>query len=55
MEWLTANIENIVAIATAVVTLASAIANITASDSDNKIVAFVSKFVDFLALNFRKS
>lgn len=39
-------------IVTAVVALASAVANVTKTDADNKIVANVSKFVNVLALNF---
>ena len=44
----------IVAALTALVTFCSAIANLTPSDHDNKIVASVGKAVNFLALNFKK-
>jgi hypothetical protein len=42
--------ETIVAL-TALVTFFSVIANFTKTDADNKIVAFVSKLVNWLALN----
>lgn len=41
-------------IVTAVVTLASAVANVTKTDADNKIVSKASKVIHFLALNFFK-
>lgn len=39
---------------TAIVTVASLIALKTKTDSDNKIIALISKLVDALALNFKK-
>jgi hypothetical protein len=39
-------------IVTAVVALASAVANVTKTDADNKVIANVSKFINVLALNF---
>jgi hypothetical protein len=39
-------------IVTAVVALASAVANVTKTDADNKVIANISKFVNVLALNF---
>lgn len=50
MEWLLNNWE----VFTAVVTVASFAANLTKTDADNKAVAVASKFVNVLALNFRK-
>jgi len=44
----------VVGFLTALVTLASAIANFTESDADNKVVAVLGKVVDFLALNWKK-
>jgi len=41
-------------IVTAAVALASAVANVTKTDADNKIVAKASKVIHFLALNFFK-
>ena len=43
----------IVNIATAVVTVASAAANLTKTDRDNQAVGWLSKLVNFFALNFR--
>lgn len=40
----------VVPILTAIVTVASLIANVTKTESDNKIVNFVGKVVNFLAL-----
>lgn len=54
LEFLTAHVSDIVVILTAIVTAASAIANLTPTETDNKIVAAVSKLVNFLALNFKK-
>lgn len=54
IQVLTENGEAVVAILTALVTLASAVANFTAKDSDNKAVAIFAKVVDFIALNFKK-
>ncbi len=39
-------------IVTAVVALASAVANVTKTDADNKVVATLSKIVNVFALNF---
>lgn len=44
---------SIFGIVTAVVTLASAIANVTKTDADNKVVARISQIVNVLALNFK--
>lgn len=54
LNYLTNNYEAILAIATALVTAASAAANLTPSESDNKFVAILSKVVNFFALNFKK-
>ncbi len=54
MEWITENIATIIAIGTAIVTAASAIVNLTPTETDNKIVAWLIKVLDFLALNFKK-
>lgn len=39
-------------VATAVVTVASFVANLTKTDADNRAVAFVSKAVHFFAMNW---
>ena len=54
IEFLTENWEGIIAAITAVVTAASAIANLTKTESDNKVIAKIGKFVNLLALNFKK-
>ena len=46
--------ENIIMIATSIVTIASIIANITPNETDNKIVAFIKKVVDLFAINWKK-
>ena len=51
IKWISANIETVIAIVTAVVTLASLIASITPTPKDNDVIAKVYKVVDLLALN----
>jgi len=51
MEWIIANWETIVAIITGIVTTFSVIAKLTPTETDNKIVGWLLKFVDFLAIN----
>lgn len=52
-QYIMDHFDSIIAVVTGVVTVASLIANLTPNDTDNKIVAVVSKAVDFLALNFK--
>lgn len=52
MNWILAHISDIFAVFTAGVTFASLIANLTPTDSDNKIVAAIGGIVHTLALNF---
>jgi len=54
MDFLIGHAADIFGILTATVTLASLIANLTKTDADNKLVATLSKAVNFLALNFKK-
>ena len=54
MSWLLQNYEAILVALTSVVTAASAIANLTPTDSDNKVVAFITKVINSFALNFKK-
>lgn len=54
IEYVSQNWDAILTAVTAVVTAASAIANLTKTDSDNKIIAKVSKFINLLALNLKK-
>lgn len=51
LSWISANIETVIAIVTAVVTLASLIASITPTPKDNAVIAKVYRLVDLLALN----
>lgn len=54
LEYLQTNAVEIVAIVGAVVAVASLIANLTPTDTDNKIIAKISALVDILALNLKK-
>jgi hypothetical protein len=54
IKFLTENSETLVAIVTGIVTVASLVANLTPSEKDNGWVAKVSKWVNYLALNFKK-
>lgn len=51
MTWLSANFFNLVAAATAIVTAASIIARMTPSESDDKVVDRVLKFIQWLSIN----
>lgn len=52
MDFIINNASSILGIATAVVTIASIVANLTPNQTDNKIVASVGGFINKLALNF---
>lgn len=54
IAFVMAHLADIIAAFTALVTAASLIANITPTQTDDKIVAVLSKVVNFLALNFKK-
>ena len=54
MTWILEHSDALLAAFMAVVTAASAIANLTPTDSDNKAVAFISKIINSFALNFKK-
>jgi hypothetical protein len=51
MEWITNHWTDIVAIVTGIVTVASIIAKLTPTETDNAIIAKVLQIVDMLALN----
>lgn len=51
MTWLYANFFNLVAAATAIVTGASIIARMTPSESDDKVVDRILKFIQWLSIN----
>lgn len=54
MEFIMQNWEGIFIAVTSIVTAASAIANLTKTDADNKIIAAISKIINAFALNFKK-
>ena len=54
MEFIVQNWESIFVAVTSLVTAASAVANITKTDADNKVVAILSRVINTLALNFKK-
>ena len=54
IKFVTENSESLIAIVTGIVTLPSLIANLTPSEKDNGWVAKISKWVNYLALNFKK-
>lgn len=51
MNWLASNWLNLVAAATSIVTAASIIARMTPSESDDKVVDRVLKFIQWLSIN----
>ena len=53
MEWLTSHLADLIQIITSIIAAASVIANFTTTDVDNKIVAFLSKLVNMMALNIK--
>jgi len=55
MEWIIQNSGELLQIVTAVVTIASVVANLTPSEADNKIVNAVIRFVNMLGLNIKKN
>ena len=52
--WIVEHSDALLTAFTAVVTAASAVANLTPTDSDNKVVNWISKVVNSLALNLKK-
>lgn len=52
--WIIEHKDSIIAATTAVVTAASAVANLTPTDSDNKVVNWLSRVINSLALNLKK-
>lgn len=54
MEYLLTHATEILLIVTSAIALASAIANLTPTDADNKVIAKISSFVDMIALNWVK-
>lgn len=54
MQYVIEHPLEVIAALTSLVTVASFIANLTPTDADNKAVAAVAKFINLLALNFKK-
>jgi hypothetical protein len=54
MQWIFEHAGDLFGIISAVVSVASLVANMTPTESDNKIVEKVGKAVHFLALNWKK-
>lgn len=51
INWIMENKEALITIVTGLVTVASIIAKMTPTETDNKVVGYVLKFVDMLAMN----
>ena len=51
IKWISANIETVIAIVTAAVTLASLVASVTPTPKDNTVIAKLYRVIDLLALN----
>lgn len=49
------NIQEYLEIGTGVVTVASLVANQTKTDSDNKVISWISKIINLFAFNFTKA
>lgn len=54
LDYIATHGADILGIVLGVIGVASLIANLTPSDSDNKIIASISKFVNLLAANWVK-
>jgi len=54
MEWIVAHWQDVLLAVTTTIAAASAIANLTPTDADNKVVDAITKLVNSLALNFKK-
>lgn len=55
ITYITENSAELIAIATATVTLASLISAITPNETDNKITSILAKVLNWLALNVGKA
>lgn len=55
MEWITQNWPQLLEIITAIVTIASLVANLTPTETDNKIVAYIVRAVNLLGFNLKKN
>jgi len=55
ITYITENSADIIAIATATITLASLISAITPNKTDNKVTSVLAKLINWLALNVGKA
>ena len=55
MEWILANYTGVLLALTSTVTAASAIAALTPTPADDKLIGKLYKIIDFLALNIGKA
>jgi len=55
MEWLSANWQNVLSIATSLVGAFAILATMTPNPEDDKIVSQLYKLINFLGANFGKS
>jgi len=55
ITYITENSAELIAIATATVTLASLISAITPNETDNKVTSILTKVINWLALNVGKA
>jgi hypothetical protein len=55
MEWLIANWDTILLGVTGIISGASIIAKLTPTETDDKILAKILRFIDFLAINNKPS
>jgi len=51
MDWIANHWETLGIVAAGIISVASAIANLTPNESDNKIIAKISKLANVLGLN----
>lgn len=55
VEYITTHWPELVNIVTAIVAVASLIANLTPTETDNKIIAAIVRFINMLGLNIKKN
>ncbi|MAH47845.1 hypothetical protein CMI37_18635 [Candidatus Pacearchaeota archaeon] len=55
MEWLSANWENVIGMATSMVGAFALLSTMTPNPRDDKIVGYLWKLINFLGANFGKS
>lgn len=51
MEWILTHTAEIISLVTGIVAVASVVAKLTPTEIDNKVVGFLLKVIDLLALN----